>query len=186
MFEVEGFTRKIYKITALRMTILFEVEGFPRKIYIVTVSRMTILWGGKKHPRRVYVDRRPSSKSATVLGLARDDGVSVFFVWKPAPRRRLKNDGSSAGRFFSFDQAEHQLGSALANHLAVLINARKRNPKPMVTGLIAAADQSNLFRNPQARFSILFIAPIASGSLKQKTPSGFGSRASRRRMAFAP
>ena len=37
LFEVEGFTRKIYiKSQSLRMTILFKVEGFTRKIDKVT------------------------------------------------------------------------------------------------------------------------------------------------------
>ena len=49
-------------------------------------------------------------------------------------QRRFKDDGSSAWHLLGFDQAEHQFGSALANHLAVLIDARKRNPKPVIVG----------------------------------------------------
>ncbi len=39
LFEVEGFTRKIYKVTGSQATILFEVESFTRKIYKVTGSQ---------------------------------------------------------------------------------------------------------------------------------------------------
>jgi hypothetical protein len=49
-------------------------------------------------------------------------------------QRRFKDDRSSPRGLFGFDQAEHQFGSALPNHLAMLIDARKRNPKPVIVG----------------------------------------------------
>ncbi len=70
----------------------------------------------------------------------------------PNHQCRFKDDGSSARHLFGLDQAEHKLGSALANHLAVLIDARQRNPKTVIIGQISAADESNIFRNPEACF----------------------------------
>ena len=39
LFEIEGFTRKIDKVTGSQMTILFEIESFTRKIDKVTGSQ---------------------------------------------------------------------------------------------------------------------------------------------------
>src|ERR1700756_1893824 len=64
----------------------------------------------------------------------------------------FKDDGSSARSLFGLKQTEDKLGCALAKHVALLIDARQGNTKAVVVGQISAADESNVFRNPQSGF----------------------------------
>ena len=55
LFEIDGFTRKIDKVTGSQMTILFEIESFTRKIDKVTGSQMTILFEVESFTRKIYI-----------------------------------------------------------------------------------------------------------------------------------
>jgi hypothetical protein len=123
-----------------------------------------------------------SRRSRTFGASVDDQRQAILFSYRSSSRGGADHQGGIEDYFYGnrpdlrFDQTEQNVPRVFSDHLAVLVDARKRNSQRAVIMEIPASDHSDVFRN----------SPIANGSLKQKTPSGFGVCSKRSRIASAP